>query len=300
MPTTQPSPSETEIILSRVEEVLTVLGVLIVLAGLWPWWMRRRIHRDPLVGSPIRRSKLAPVHVFGIIFGSMIGIGLSSAIGERLVPVEWPEEARTNVVSLVGASGMNLSLAVLCLVAAAHAFPGGVREFGLGRTPWVRDVTAAILLWAVALSLTWLTLWVTIQMTSFVWPEFVAPEHGVFQALRDPGLDSWVSWLAHASALLIAPLGEELFFRGIVQSGVMKLAAPRWGSLYHRHVAVGAAAVLFGLMHWGTPHHIPALIVLGLILGYAYERTGSLRVPIMIHILFNAKSLLWYALTAAR
>jgi membrane protease YdiL (CAAX protease family) len=65
-------------------------------------------------------------------------------------------------------------------------------------------------------------------------------------------------------------------------------------------VAVGAAAVLFGLMHWGTPHHIPALIVLGLILGYAYERTGSLRVPIMIHILFNAKSLLWYALTAAR
>ena len=33
---------------------------------------------------------------------------------------------------------------------------------------------------------------------------------------------------------------------------------------------------------------MPALVVLGLVLGYNYERTGRLTAPILIHSLFNA------------
>jgi len=36
--------------------------------------------------------------------------------------------------------------------------------------------------------------------------------------------------------------------------------------------------------------------VLALLLGYAYERTGSLLPPMVIHALFNAKTLIWEAL----
>ncbi len=39
-----------------------------------------------------------------------------------------------------------------------------------------------------------------------------------------------------------------------------------------------------------TRPFIPALIVLGLILGYLYERCGSIVVPILVHMLFNGKT----------
>lgn len=298
MPTTQPAPTDIEMSLMWIEDGLTVLGVLIMAVGLWRWLRRRGVHRDPLVGSPIRRSKLTPVHVFAIILGAVAAISIAGALGDAILPAGWPEDARRNVLSLIGAATMNLALAALCLIVAAQVFPAGLREYGLGRMSWGRDLRAAVLLWIVAASLTRLLLLATDTVIRFFWPEFDAPEHSVFQTLSFPELGSWVMVLANLSALLIAPVGEELFFRGIVQSGAMKLAVPRRGSLYHRHIAVGFSAVLFGLMHLSMPHHVLPLIVLGLILGYAYERTGSLRLPILIHILFNGKSLLWYGLTS--
>jgi membrane protease YdiL (CAAX protease family) len=54
--------------------------------------------------------------------------------------------------------------------------------------------------------------------------------------------------------------------------------------------------VIFGAMHGPTPQHVPALMVFGCILGYVYERTGSLVLPILVHMMFNGKSLLWDAL----
>jgi membrane protease YdiL (CAAX protease family) len=103
---------------------------------------------------------------------------------------------------------------------------------------------------------------------------------------------------AIASAVILAPLGEECLFRGIIQTAFKKIVPPRLGSMYHRWLAIAATAGIFGLMHAGTPQYVPALIVLGVLLGYLYERTGSLWVVIAVHLLFNAKSLLWYHLQA--
>jgi membrane protease YdiL (CAAX protease family) len=36
---------------------------------------------------------------------------------------------------------------------------------------------------------------------------------------------------------------------------------------------------------------LPALVILGIVLGYNYERSGRLWAPIMIHALFNALSI---------
>ena len=41
------------------------------------------------------------------------------------------------------------------------------------------------------------------------------------------------------------------------------------------------------------PHVVAPLIVLGVILGYVYERTGSLVAPITLHLLFNFKTMLF-------
>ena len=95
-----------------------------------------------------------------------------------------------------------------------------------------------------------------------------------------------------AMALLIgavvgAPIVEEVVFRVCVQSGLLA-----WTG--RRAVSIGATSVLFVLMHIGSAawYTLPALGVLSIALGIAYERTGRVGVPILIHAGFNAVNVL--------
>jgi membrane protease YdiL (CAAX protease family) len=91
------------------------------------------------------------------------------------------------------------------------------------------------------------------------------------------------SWLNLAVMLvmggMIAPFAEELAFRGLL-----------YGYL-RRYMAIPIALVLMAAC-FAAAHFIvmlmPALFVVGLILGAAYERSGSLWVPIIIHGVFNS------------
>ncbi|RKH53339.1 CPBP family intramembrane glutamic endopeptidase [Corallococcus llansteffanensis] len=82
---------------------------------------------------------------------------------------------------------------------------------------------------------------------------------------------------------LVAGTAEELFFRGYVQTRLVE----RWG----RWGGIAGAATLFGFIHL-DPIHSPLALVLGLYLGWLAERTGSVRLPVFVHILNNAASFL--------
>ena len=88
--------------------------------------------------------------------------------------------------------------------------------------------------------------------------------------------------LAAASAVLVAPLAEELLFRGLLY----RLARRTWGAW----PAAVVSSLVFGLIH-GEPWYLFGLIGLGLILAYLYEATGSLLAPVIAHALHNAVSL---------
>ncbi|MGA2229827.1 MAG: CPBP family intramembrane glutamic endopeptidase [Tepidisphaeraceae bacterium] len=133
------------------------------------------------------------------------------------------------------------------------------------------------------------------------------------------------------SIIVAAPISEELFFRGCLQTllttqfarrprrgpsrarahwrtaiivgllflgmsplWVVKLArGPRGLSpLAARWTSVIIVSLLFASVHplWSAP----AIFVLALCLGYAYERTGNLWVPIAIHALFNTAEVTIY------
>ncbi|MFP2898830.1 CPBP family intramembrane glutamic endopeptidase [Corallococcus sp. 4LFB] len=82
---------------------------------------------------------------------------------------------------------------------------------------------------------------------------------------------------------LVAGTAEELFFRGYVQTRLVE----RWG----RWAGIAGAATLFGFLHL-DPIHSPMALMMGLFLGWLAERTGSLRLPIFVHILNNLTSFL--------
>ena len=80
-----------------------------------------------------------------------------------------------------------------------------------------------------------------------------------------------------------AGTGEELFFRGYMQTRLVQ----RWG----RVAGILLTATIFGLFHMDLIH-TPIAMVLGVFLGWLAERTGSVRLPIVVHVLNNATSFL--------
>jgi membrane protease YdiL (CAAX protease family) len=90
------------------------------------------------------------------------------------------------------------------------------------------------------------------------------------------------------SAILIvflAPLGEEMVFRGIAYTALRPRG--KWRALI-------VTSLLFALAHMQVIHFIPIFFI-GLILAYLFERTGSLKPAIALHILVNLiLMILWY------
>lgn len=70
---------------------------------------------------------------------------------------------------------------------------------------------------------------------------------------------------------------EEIIFRSILQSNVVKVFGIRYGIL--------ASSILFGVMHssYGIFNEILIAIILGIILGYIFQKTKSLLFIISIH-----------------
>lgn len=80
------------------------------------------------------------------------------------------------------------------------------------------------------------------------------------------------------SVIVLAPLGEELLFRGLLLTGLRR-SLPFWAAL------VGSAFV-FALTHveWLA---VLVIFPVGLLFGWAYHRHGTLVVPIAAHATFN-------------
>ncbi len=156
----------------------------------------------------------------------------------------------------------------------------GMRAAGvafIGRPDALRD--------ALALALTYLALEGTEEILKRLFREsFAATEtlmHELGQTLRNAGYGPLTGLLLAAASAL----GEEVFFRGFLQSLLLLwLPAP---------VAVPIVAFTFALFHptpnrkaWAYPLFVGFA---GLIFGISYLLTGSLVPGILAHFVYNAK-----------
>jgi membrane protease YdiL (CAAX protease family) len=88
--------------------------------------------------------------------------------------------------------------------------------------------------------------------------------------------------LLFVTIAVVAPLLEEILFRGLLQNALSK-RVPVWA-------AIGLSAVIFGAMHMDF-YAMPPLVLMGAIFGVIYHLTGSLRVTIALHMINNAAAL---------
>jgi len=172
----------------------------------------------------------------------------------------------------------SLAISVIAVVGwgRLRALPG----FDARLVPNARDVTAALLATA-----------------------------GIFAIVLPAGLTlGFIAWpgvareplrvlLEGPTIFLTIAIPEELFFRGVLQSGLDgALAARRHGRL----LSLGIASLLFGLMHWNNVAtleeqvaYLALATVSGAFYGMAYRRGGSILAAALVHTLVDW---IWFAL----
>lgn len=85
-------------------------------------------------------------------------------------------------------------------------------------------------------------------------------------------------------AVIMAPIFEEIVFRGIILKGWLNNGRKPLQSIW-------ASAFIFGLVH-GNLWQFVGAVLLGYVLGYVYYKTKSLLMPILLHFFNNGISML--------
>jgi membrane protease YdiL (CAAX protease family) len=86
-----------------------------------------------------------------------------------------------------------------------------------------------------------------------------------------------------AAIALLAGIGEEALFRGVLQEALAG-RFPAWAGLV-------LASLLFGAVHWVTDTYAVLAGIVGLYLGTLYLLTDNLLAPIATHALYDVVAL---------
>lgn len=152
--------------------------------------------------------------------------------------------------------------------------------------PDVRDVTVIIVGYVTAIGGVVVALVTVTAVQNYTGTEIDSGTNTIAETgLQNPEL---LLLLIPISILLIGP-GEELLFRGVVQGRIREFFSPVPG--------IVIPSLMFAGIHWfalsgGSPQgnlvSVGILFIPAMVLGVAYEYTGNIVVPSLIHGFYNA------------
>lgn len=205
----------------------------------------------------------------GFLFLTFFAMGMSAARQTEPLDV-----TRISADALAGSIGFWFILAgVTALIMARRLRPSawlGLRWKQWPHVLWIAPATVASM-WGLLIAL---------QLGGYMkWMESLGGETTqdtikFLQTSQDP----LALGLMAFAAVIAAPLCEETVFRGYLYPAAKRFAGPGAAAL--------CSALLFAAAHSNLAALLP-LFVLGLILVWLYERTGSLWAPIAVHFCFN-------------
>jgi membrane protease YdiL (CAAX protease family) len=151
---------------------------------------------------------------------------------------------------------------------------------GLRRFSFSKIACAALGLGAILFAPVYLISAVNAALCSLLKME-VSAQPLVDEFLRMTDQKSVLSFIA--VAVIVAPVTEEILFRGLLY--------PVLRDQFGIKIAVLISAALFGAAHLHFPTFLP-LTFLGIVFAFAYEYSGSLLLTMMMHSLFNLFSVM--------
>ena len=264
---------------------------LVYLPGLFlfgHWLLKTSLGRKALTDSMPRRNNMRPYLCLIPLFVWFGPIPLAVQIAEVLAAdlQDWQRACLNNLIYCVGAI---VVVAVIIFLVRA-SFARRLKGFGLNVRSIHRDFFAAFL----NLLSVWPLMMAAMTLTMFIGKRVFGPEYQISQHEQLELITAYPRWqlriLVFVVAVVIAPVLEEMIFRGLFQTVIRSFFESRDSKLATRSrvwLPIFISAGLFSMVHGNVPHW-PALFLLGVCLGYAYEKSGSLFRPIFIHAFFNA------------
>lgn len=199
--------------------------------------------------------------------GLSIGLSLGVFAAVQLVVYELTQSAAWSVLASAA------STVPMFWLTSALTLPSGIAA-----NTWRIPRPRSLVLWGVTLAPVWLSGQTLAILIADTWPETTAAYQR--QTEQHALAPESVTLLI---ALVAAPVGEELLMRGIVYRQLRRSLRMSTGTS-----AVISAGV-FAALH-GNLLQIGAVLLLGVFLALAYEATGNILVPIVLHGLFNLMS----------
>ena len=187
-------------------------------------------------------------------------------------------------------------------------------DFGLSRNQILAGIKAGLIGFVMWVPLVWLAQHILVY--------FIEYSHPSLDRIIDNKdltilIDTWIA------AVIVAPIVEEILFRGIIQGWLQRIRKESWqnpnpvllgGEMHvagtsdekpqrrkkkkqwlHRP-AIVITSLLFGLAHFSQGPAPISLFILSLGLGYLYQRTGSIIACIVMHMILNAVTLMVFTI----
>jgi len=262
------------------------------------WLLDTSLGRKALTNSPPRRNNMPPYLPFIPLFLWFGVVAITIVLVQKLTPglQDWQKIFRDHLMMSIGAV---VTVAAMMFLAHIH-FARRLKGFGLNIKTIAKDFVMAI----INLLAVWPLMLFAVQVTTYLAELIYGSDYQIqpheqlemiteYAQLPDRIMIVFV-------AVIIAPFLEEMMFRGFIQTTIRSYLDSHFAKRSQNGnplniknsawPAIIASSVFFALMH-ANPAHWPALFILGMCLGYSYEKSGSLFRPIFIHLLFNASSI---------
>lgn len=263
-----------------------IVAILACSAYLWIQHIQRT-KNEIIPDAQTKRWKLSWVDFGLLVCALVVSVSLTQLIFSPLIQDELNNingEELTPWIAVFGVLTLHLPLLAV-FIGARQFFPNqyatklNTQGYSLGAA--IKEAGKQFLM-----------SWPIISIASYAWVTllFILNYLGLIDDFAPQGLISiftenenlLATGILLAGAVILAPITEELVFRGFIyrflKSKTSTLAA---------QVLSGA---LFALIHVNLLSFLP-LVVLGILLARAYEKSGNILVPICFHACFNAFTL---------
>lgn len=252
------------------------IATALALAG---YWMMRRYrpefawnHEGQVLSRPYAAPDLMLLAGLGLFFILAIQPHEAGEAGEG---------AGMSAGGLVASMVFNL-LVCVALLTYLHRIRGlnPAELFGMQHIHW-RSLAVVVLVFAVIILISVnLVSAATVKWLEKFWPD-QQPQETV-RAFQESGSVGF-RFLVIIAAVVIAPLAEETLFRGFVYGVLKRYTDAPFAAL--------ASSLMFAVIHMHVGSLLP-LCMLAVLFCLAYEITGCLLAPMLLHAMFNSASIL--------
>jgi membrane protease YdiL (CAAX protease family) len=285
---------------------MDIVGVALLSWGLMVWLLIavKLAKREPVLPQEPRR----PVpwewfDVAAIVVAFIAFLFLSQFIAVELCGLDpaqkWSElDARGKLVLLAADLAARIATFLVGIAILRSRSSATLDDIGLTLGPAAGDVVRGAATFLAAAP-------VVFGLQAIV-TQLIPYKHQLLEAVQEKGsLPMWI--VATLSAAIAAPIMEEFLFRVVLQGWLEKLEAVAcapdkkqgWLGLPRGGLPIVISSLLFALMHfregnesaWLRLLAVAPLFVLGLFLGFVYQRTHRMLPSVVVHMLLNGTTL---------